>query len=148
MISNKIAIPLIGILLISGCTNIKIPENKTICHNYNIGRNTQYVSPNGSTTADSYVEKNIAEGGAVLDITNLESTDMVVSYYPIKNKSLKDKGIKISSIKNIKIRAGKSSPKFFGTSGYGRIKIERKQEFFTAQGDGADVKICFFKWIK
>ena len=148
MISNKITIPLISILLISGCTNIKIPANKTICHNYNIGRNTQYVSPNGSTTADSYIEKNIAEGGTILDITNLENTDMVISYYPIKNKALKDKGIKISPIENIEIPANKSSSKLFGTSGYGRIKIERKQEFFTAQGYGADVKICFFKWIK
>ncbi|NKB61852.1 MAG: hypothetical protein GKR95_06840 [Gammaproteobacteria bacterium] len=96
---------------------------------YSFGRRSSLVSApiNGKITQPTQT---------ITKIVNLESVDMVLSYFPNTTFFPNAK-----PIRNIVIPANKGSNKFFITPGYGRVEIERKFEFF--QSRGAEIKVCF-----
>ncbi|MGV7222687.1 MAG: hypothetical protein ACQ9MH_14310 [Nitrospinales bacterium] len=113
---------------------IKKGDHTSNCKNYKFGKN---ILVNGQTSSRLIEGKITQPGDTIAEIINKENVDMVLSYYPKTGSK--------NPIKNVTIPAGKSSGKFFVLPGYGKVEIERRQEFFSSDSrkNGANIKVCF-----
>ena len=85
MSNLKLLTVLTAIMALCSCVNDRLASGSTNCKTFDVGANVLDVVPDDSGPSSSDLVREIKNTGGITTIENLESVDMVVSYFPNSN---------------------------------------------------------------